>query len=331
LMEALLLQYNQLFLFDLAKLPATLNVTVMKNKADFQTALQGKTTTVQEDFVYLQYTDPAQSVLMCWDRDNMERPLAFQGFYQYLWSYMPRTPSWVELGLAYHFWNLNWNGTALSSATEDVFLDALLEQWSRTLPTDLSPLLMAESADPLTSWALVEFLNRSSDPVYSRIFNSILLSLAPAGTLENNRQTALQKFQSGKNLEVAAGDMVAWWKSRTSFTTLLSQGVERMKAKDYLGAQKLFSAALVQRAQDDQALYYMGLAAYELKDFVQAESLFSSIDPATLPPGLLDYARGMNAFAQKKWDVAKDHFSQAVTANETEYRKLVDDALALAR
>ncbi len=331
LMEALLQNYNQLFLFDLSKLPAPLGVTIYATKEDFAKAMEGKTPAEPTDFVFLQYTDPAQSVLACWATDDMAHPLAFQGFYQYLWSFLPRIPSWIETGLAYHFWNVTWDGKALQPPTEEPFLDALQTRWATDAPTDLTPLLTAASANELDSWALVTFLLQANDPVYPRVLGSILGNLAPAATLEANRQSALQRFQSGKNLSLAAKELVAWWKGQPSFSTLLAQGVAKMKEKDYTGALKLFQGALVQCPSDEQAQYYLGLASYELKDYPAAETSFAQIPGKNLPAGLLEYAKGLTAFAQKKWDDAKLYLGQAVERNEAEYKKAVLPVLELIK
>ena len=331
LMEALLQNYNQLFLFDLSKLPAPLSVTIYATKEDFAKAMEGKTPVVPTDFVFLQYTDPALSVLACWATEDMAHPLAFQGFYQYLWSFLPRTPSWIETGLAYHFWNVTWDGKALLPVTEEPFLDSLQARWATEAPTDLTPLLTAASANELDSWALVTFLLQASDPVYPRVLGSILGNLAPAATLEANRQSALQRFQSGKSLPLAAKELVAWWKGQSSFSTVLGQGVAKMKEKDYAAALKLFQGALLQRPSDEQAQYYLGLASYELKDYPTAETSFSLIAGKNLPAGLLEYAKGLTAFAQKKWDDAKLYLGQAVERNEAEYKKAVAPVLDLIK
>ncbi|MEI8093210.1 MAG: tetratricopeptide repeat protein [Spirochaetales bacterium] len=331
LMEALLQRYNQLFLFDLSKLPAPLAVTLYSSKEDFVKALEGTTASPPEDFVFLQYTDPAQSVLAGWNTADLAHPLAFQGFYQYLWSFLPRSPSWIETGLAYHFWNVSWDGTSLGPVTEEPFLDALQARWATQPVTDLSALLTAPAANELDSWALVTFLLQSTDPVYPRILGSILGNLAPAATLEANRQSALQRFQSGKSLSTGSKDLAAYWAVQTSFSTLLAQGVAKMKDKDYAGALKLFQSALVQRPADDQARYYAGLASYELKDYPQAEAAFALVSTKTLPAGLLEYAKGLTAYAQKKWDDAKTNLAKAIERNETDYKKAAQTVLDLIK
>jgi tetratricopeptide (TPR) repeat protein len=331
LMEALLARYNQLFLFDLSRLPAPLKVAIYANRDDFSAALEGKAATSSGDFLFLQYTDPAQSVLACWASDEMAQALAFQGFYQYLWSFLPRTPSWIETGLAYYFWNTKWDGKVLLPPTEEPFLDALQARWATEAPGDLAPLLTAAPANELDSWALVTFLLKTNDPLYARIFGSILGNLAPAATLEANRQSVLARFQSVKSLTSAATDLTTWWKTQVSFSTLLAQGVAKMKDKDYPAALKLFQQAQAQRPSDEQALYYAALASYELKDYTTAEAGLAAVSGKGLPPGLLEYAKGLAAFAQKKWEVAKGFLALAVERNETDYKKLVQPVLELIK
>jgi hypothetical protein len=337
LMEALASRYNSLFLYDLSK-AGTWNVTLYASKKDFDAALAGQVPNVPNDYTYLHYGDPAKSVLAAWvtDKDspvNEVRSLAFQGFFQYLWTFVPHPPAWIETGLASVFWNVDWDGKTLTPSTDYPFLDTLQTKWKDKAP-DLKALLSAPegtvdaaSGADVEAWALASFLLDSPDPVYSRLFGSALADLSPTASEESNRNAVIQRFQAVKSWDAEAADVQTYWKSKAGFAAQLAQGTQLLKDKNYAGAKTAFAAALTMRPTDNAALYYSGLTAYESRDYQAADAAFAKVDEKALPPGLLAYARGLTAFALKQNDAAKTWLTAAKTADDAQFGKLVAPVL----
>lgn len=342
LMEALVVRYNSLFLFDLTQVTTPWNVILYANKSDFDAALTGQVATPPADYVYLHYLDPSRSHLAAWvpaegSPVDEVRSLAFQGFFQFLWTFIPHPPAWIETGLASVFWNSKWDGKTLTPDADQPFLEALQEKWKDKGP-DLKALITAQegtldtaSGKDLEAWGLATFLLESPDPTYARLFGSALANLSAGATEEANRDAVAQRFLAAKDLTLASADLQAWWKAKVGFRARLDQGTAQLKEKNYLGAAAAFRAALALRPQDDAALYYSGLTAYETKDYASAEAFFSRVNAKTLPAGLLAYARGLTAFAMKQNEAAKTWLVQARTEDETAYGKLVTPVLDLIR
>jgi len=340
LMEALAARYNSLFLFDLSRAPAPWNVVLYASKDDFDAALQGQVVTPPTDYLYLHYSDPTRSQIAAWipaagSSVDEVRSLAFQGFFQFLWTFIPHPPAWLETGLASVYWNSKWDGKTLTTDPDLPFLETLQTRWKDRGP-DLTALLSAPagsldaaSGRDLEAWGLAAFLLENSDPTWARLFGSTLANLSPTATEEANRDMAFQRFKAGKDLEAASAEVQAWWKAKVSFKARVDQGVAAWKAKDLKGAGAAFQAALALRPHDDAALYYAGLTAYETKDYPAAEALFAKVEATMLPPGLVAYARGLTAFALKKNPEAKAFLTQAQTEDAGAYTKLVAPVLDL--
>jgi len=341
-MEALLVRYNSLFLFDLSKSPAPWNVVLYATKADFDAALAGQVASPPADYVYLHYADPTRSQLAAWvpaegSPVDEVRSLAFQGFFQFLWTYLPHPPAWIETGLASVFWNSHWDGKVLTANPDLPYLEALQDRWKDKAP-DLKALLTApegtldpQSGRDLEAWGLAAFLLETPDPAYARLFGSTLGNLSPTASEEENRDAVLQRFVATKDLSTAATDVQAYWKAKLGFAARLAQGNSLLKDKNYPAAAAAFQGALVLRPQDDAALYYAGLASYEAKDYSAADGWFAQVKPQALPPGLLAYARGLDAFALKKNEAAKKFLLQAMAEDAQTYDKLAAPVLDLIK
>jgi hypothetical protein len=341
LMEALAARYNSLFLFDLSKAPVW-NVTLYATKADFDAALAGQVPTIPQDYVYLQFADPSKSYLAAWvpadgSPTDEVRSLACQGFYQFLWTFLPHPPAWIETGLATSFWNTKWDGKVLTADPDLPFLETLQAKWKDKAP-DLKALLAAPegsldvaSGKDLEAWGLVAFFLEGPDPAYARFFGSALANLSPTATEEANRDAVAQRLATLKDLSAIGADVQGWWKAKVSFGSRIADGLAKLKDKDTKAAQTAFQAALELRPHDDTAKYYVGLAAYEAKDYPAAEKSLAAVDPKGLPPGLLAYARGLTAFALKKNDDAKAFLNQAKTEDEAGFAKLAAPVLELIK
>ncbi len=341
LMEGLLVRYNSVFLFDVSRTKNPWNVVVYSSKEEAEAALAGQTTRLK-DFVYLEYADPAKSQLVAWvSADGLGtdqvRSLAFQGFYQFLWTFIPHPPAWIEIGLANVFWNSQWDGTTVTPNPDLPLLEALQKKWSEKAP-DVASLLSAPSGSlgsdndrDLEAWGLAAFLLETPEPSYARLLGAALAELSPTATEEVNRTAVGKRFQASKDLTVLGADVQAFWKARLGFAQRLAEGNAQYAANDLAGARRSFQEALNLRPKDNGARYLCGLTAYESKDYTAAEAYFAQVDGKSLPPGLLAYARGLTAFALKNNPDAKTWLEQAKAEDAATYEKLVAPVLELIK
>ncbi len=245
---------------------------------------------------------------------------AFQTFLEWFWATAPQAPAWLEEGLARYFWDISGEAPAWQFGQNLVFADDLLKQW--TQPPELSFLTKTKLTDQeaLSAWGLVTFFMNTSNPSYSRAFGAYLANLAS----QSNKLTHLKPDFA----PALSKDCWNWWQAHPGRATLLQEAEKALKNGDGKTAQPLIAQAL-QLKTDGNTLYLAGLAAYESKEYAQAEADYLKAQEAwkKSPPGLLDYALGLTFYQEQKWTEAKAHFTSAGKASET-YKKLAEPLLA---
>ncbi|OHD11597.1 MAG: hypothetical protein A2Z96_02130 [Spirochaetes bacterium GWB1_48_6] len=353
-MEALLNRYNSYFLQDLAKISPPLKVLWFKNKLDFDNFLKDKISSTREDFAYLSYKDKSKSLLAAYEgMDNPFPSLAFQGFIQYLWNFIPQPPVWIRNGFGYFFWDLKWNQEtqSLENSGNLAFLDAARKLYAKGTPDLKTLLTMEDKRDgsaangdlDYQAWSLVYFLIQSDNPIYNRLLGNLMSNLSPAATLPENTQNVLNKITGVRSLETIQGDLTVFLGSVKGFNDLMNEGIglyrDFLKAKaekndlskDLLvQASGLFEAAAAINPKDFRPLYYRGLLAYGDGSYTQAESRFKESSALVVgSPGLLPYAQGLTAFYLKKFSEASLYLNQAKLENPTEFSSVVDTVLEM--
>lgn len=339
-MESLLPRYNALFLFDVSKNKDLWNVTLYASKDAFDAALADQVTPLPTDYVFLQYADAKKSTLAAWvpaegSALDEVRSLAYQGFFQYLWTYIPHPPAWLETGLATVFWHSTWDGKTTVADASWPLLDSLQALWKAKGP-DLKALLSApegtlnrNTGTDLEAWALATFLLQGPDPSYARLFGSLLTALSTSSDEVANRDAIMTRFMAAKALDQTSSDLRDWWLSKKSYQTWVTEGLTAAKASDWKTVDAAFTAAAEMKPGDETAVYYLGLSSYELKDYSKAESNFAKLDSKSFPSGLVAYARGLTAFALKKNPEAKAFLETAKQEDSATYEKLVAPVLDL--
>ena len=344
-MEAFFDLYNSFFHFDPSTLKSKLNVRIYANRQEFDNYLAKIVTGAHDSFVYLQYQDPQRSVLVGYDTGDLasfERDLIHHGFVQFLRSFISQPPLWLQEGCAVYFEasvydqtknvavfhpNLGWIATlkkdvgaylASNDASAIIPLDTLL-----TMDTDAAlkklPTFYAEA------WGLVSFLANSKDPAYNRILWDGIAALQPDATASANAAAMkTHAFTWVSDTKLMSG-FASFLDSVKTFPELVNDGMRAYSADDLAIAETDFTQAIALNASNSIPYYYLGLVKYGQKDFYGAEHYFRTALQMGADRGLVDYALGVNAFADNRMDDAKSYLTQAVAS--TGYKDKADTLL----
>jgi len=333
-MEAFFDLYNSFFHFDLSALKSKLNVRIYANRQDFDSYLAKVVPATHDSFVYLQYQDPGRSVLVGYDMDDLasfERALIHHGFVQFLRTFIAQPPLWLQEGCAVYFEasaydatqkvavfrpNLGWIATlkqevgtylASNDTSAIIPLDTLL-----TMDTDAAlqrlPTFYAEA------WGLVSFLVNSKDPVYNRVLWDGIAALQPKATASaNSAEMETRAFTWVSDTQLMSA-FASYLDSVKTFPELVNDGMRAYSAGDLATAQTDFAEAIALNESNSIPYYYLGLVKYGEKDFYGAEHYFQTALQMGADRGLVDYALGVNAFADNRMDDAKSYLTQATTS-----------------
>ncbi|HAK46885.1 MAG TPA: hypothetical protein DCO79_13330, partial [Spirochaeta sp.] len=97
--------YNNYFHFDTTDLSYKMKVKVFKDKDKFDEYLSDIIPEEKSSFVFLQYNQPDKNELVCYysDENSYARYLAHHGFMQFLKTFVPNPPLWMQKGFAIYF------------------------------------------------------------------------------------------------------------------------------------------------------------------------------------------------------------------------------------
>lgn len=335
-MEAYFTLFNSYFHFDPSALPAKLSVRIFGDKTQFDDYLAHIIPGQRDSFVYLQYSDPTRSVLVGYHSQNEESfrtDLVHHGFVQFLKSFVPQPPLWLQEGFAVYFENSRYD-----AAKGTVTFRANLG-WLPTLKKDLqnylanstsgfippSALLTIDAAQAnknidafyAESWGLVSFLVNSDNKNFNRVLWDAMDALSPKASRTQN-ETAVQKgaldWVSASDIEVGFKHYV---ESVRTFPELVQDGMKAYSSGDLKNAEADFKQAVALNSGNYLPYYYLGLVGYAKKDYYLAEQYFQTALQMGGDPGLVNYALGINAFADNRISDAKKYLSQAVSVQST--------------
>lgn len=335
--QALFERYNSLFQFDKGTIVHPFKIKWFATKEGFDAYLVTKRVEgTRNDFVFLSYRDPSKNELVAWGSDeNWFQSLAFQGFIQFIWSFIPNPPIWLRNGFAYFFWDSVWDEASKSvKASENLtFLDAARSIIRRGAP-DLNELLTLEEArvtpeSDYLAWALVHYFNNTSNAADVRLFANVLMALSPTESLANNSRSVLNRITSARSLSDLTANMMTHINSLQGFSTFMESGIERYRMGDWAGARRFFEQALALRPNDFRPHYYLGLTAYSEGNYQAAAIHYNNAMNFNPPPGLIPYALGLNSFYLRQYDEAKQLLQRAIAENPTDYQANAQQVLAL--
>lgn len=332
-MEAMLSFFNSYLRFDLEELPAKLRVTIFSSKKNFSVYLQSLTSQSRDDYVYLHYRTPERCRLLAFTGASGldESSLMRQSFVQVLKAFIAAPPLWLREGLAVYLENSRFDPTVGRVVFREnlVWLETVktlirtpdkLIAPERMLTADIDE--ARESIDVFypEAWAMVTFLAGSGEGRYERALWDSIRLLSPAAPLaENVRRIRSQAF-GWLDQKAAIEAFVSYFASRRSFRELVETGAGLFETKRFDEAEKLMLEAVSLEPDTYLPYYYLGLIAYERRDYPMAEYYYRTAAQMGCHEGLINYALGVNAFASGNSDTARQFLVKAKDERSGEYR-----------
>ncbi len=337
--------YNQFFHFDKSGLKSKLQIRLFKTKEGFDEYLSAIIPDTSSSFVFLQYKNINKSELVVYlvdDIEKMTKMMIHHGFVQFLKTFIPEPPLWMQKGFAIYFEKSLYN----SEDNTVIFRNNL--DWAITLKKYIS----ADRKDPLNqklfsiselltidnktankninifyaeSWGLVNFLLNSKYREYNRVIWDAVSAMKPdASKTENEDAIAKTAFAwTEKNRFIT--DFYFYIDSLKTFNELVQDGIKLYSEGSLDEAERLFIKAMILDENNYIPYYYMGLINYGRKDYSMAEYYYHSTIDMGGDPDLGYYALGVNAYANSN---QKDTLFYLNKVSAGEYKAKADQLIA---
>ncbi len=339
-MDARFRAYEQLFRFSPRALDRKLKVRAFGDQAAYDAYLMEKLGETRPEAVYLHYgrgdgADRSELVVLASGRTG--RIFAHQAFIQYLRAYIPNPPAWIREGFAVYFEGLGYDAAKDELTYEEnlAWLETV-KGWG-SAPPSLSSILLADAEGEsgidrmkLTggSWALVSFLLNADAEEYRRTLYEAFMTLESAKSAAENARAVAERASDWLEEETALKDCVAYLASRKTFAELIEAGRAAYAAKEADRAELLFLNAADARPTHYAPHYYLGLLAYERKDYAIAENHYRTAEQLGADPALVNYALGINAAADGRKTDAVAFLEKAKASAPARYAAKVDELVA---
>lgn len=314
--------YNRYFHFDTESLDYKMKVKVFKNKASFDDYLAEIIPEKKNSFVFLQYNQPDKNELVCYfsDDDSYGKFLAHHGFIQFLKTFIPNPPLWMQKGFAVYFEeceyipeskiveyreNLNWLYTLKKYLhnTAEGYEDSIIP-----FPTLLT--MNVENANSsidvfyAQSWGLVHFLLNSSNNAYNRILWDSIKTLSPANDRKNNEVLIIKNAFEWVGKNEFSKDFASYIDRIKTFPDLVRDGMDLYAEGDLPLSERTFINAISMRDDHPVPYYYLGLIYYAERDYMMAEYYYETAVQMGGEEGITLYALGVNAYADNRYEQA---------------------------
>jgi len=328
--------YNGLFRFDPSRLEGKLKVRAFADKDAYEEYLRSTLGETRDDACYLHYSRPERCELVVYRRTGSV--FSHQAFIQFLRAFLPQPPLWMREGFAVVFEPLLYNAADDSFSFEEnlAWLETV-KKWGAEAPSIERVMLSDDaesvSADKLTpaSWALASFILNTDGEDYRRfLYESFLLMKSGSSAAETARIVAA-RGAAWIDPERAQADYDAYIKSRRTFAELVEDGRAAYAAKDPSAAERAFLAAVELRPSHYAPQYYLGLLAYERKDYATAELRYKNALSYGADEALCSFALGVNAAAAARPSDARAFLERAKTVAPSRYAARVDELLSKLR
>jgi len=341
-MEAALALYNDIFHFDLSQLGAKFRVHVFKDLDSFNAYLTKILSQTRTDFVFVAWSDPDRSELLCFPKDDaaFTASLLHQGAIQFVKGFVDNPPVWMREGVATYLDASTWDpATAKFTFKPNLaWLDTLKSLVRGETPAKLISFpdlftISRESAQSQMdvfapeSWGLVHFLLNSPDRAYSRALWDAVSALSPKAALDDNSQRARKRAFSWVTDQKLQNDFRTYILSLKTATDLVKDGIDQYNGGDMAASESSFTQSVALDPSGATAWYYLGLISYSRKDYAKAEELYLKAFQLGTSAGIINYALGVNSFAAGKNADAVKYLNFAKQADSNAYGDRVDALL----
>ncbi len=342
MMEAAISLYNGIFHFDLSSLPARYTVKVFKDADSFNEYVQKVLSQKRTDFVFIAWSDPAKSELLCYPKDQRAfiSSLLHQGTIQFIKGFVENPPLWLREGVATYLDNSAWDPAAGTFRYRPnlLWLDSLKAELRGETPVKFIPFtdlinFTREAAQAQQeiftpeSWGLVQFLLGSPDSSHGRLIWDSISSLDPKATLESNSAKARKRVFSWITEQKLRQDFEAYILSLKTGNDFVREGIDFYGKGDLTRSEAALNSAVDVQPDASAAWYYLGLISYTRKDYVKADEMYMKAFQLGANAAIINYALGVNAFAAGKNADAAKYLKFARDANPAAYADKVDALL----
>ncbi len=341
-MEAAIPLYNDIFHFDLSKLATKFRVKVFKDIDSFNAYLDKVLSQKRSDFVFVAWSDPERSELLCFPKDDkaFTASLLHQGCIQFIKGFVDNPPIWLREGVATYVDASTWDPKAgtYTARPNLAWLDGL-----KTMVRGDSQSKLIAFPDLLTlsrekaqaqmdvfapqSWGLVQFLLNAPQRAYSRVLWDSVSSLSPAATLDDNSRAAQARAFSWFTDQQLQKDFQSYILDLKTASDLVKDGIDLYAKGDLAGAEQSLTKSLDLEPSASTPWYYLGLVAYARKDYAKAEAAYLKAFQLGANAAIINYALGVNSFAAGKNADAAKYLNFAKQADKATYGDKVDALL----
>ena len=334
-LDAYFEMYNDFFHFDPRALGTKLRVRIFSEKSNFDAYLSTVIDETRGSFVYLQYRDLEKSELLGYgslDEEAFNTSLVHYGFVQFLKSFIPDPPLWLQKGFAVYLEKSMYDAAGKRALIQSNlgwvrYLKSFVNQESVSDFIPL-PLLLKIDVDGANSqiedfyaqsWGLVSFLLETDKKNYNRVIWDTINALSPSATREENEAAIAAKAFSWVTIEQAYADFQEYINTVKTFPDLVRDGMASYSNGELTDAETLFTKAIERNPSHDIPYYYLGLISYSRQEYSLADYYYKTSIQMGADPGLAYYALGVNAFADERYTDARNYLEQAVNTDPAGY------------
>jgi tetratricopeptide (TPR) repeat protein len=329
--------YNRLFRFDGA---SRMKVRIFDETGAYDDYVRGRLGETRPGAVYLHYSRPERRELVLSypdagiDDTGGKRPLPYQAFVQYLRTFVPNPPSWIQEGFALYFSTVNISAAGELGYTEN--LSWLEKVKKMEIPPAESILLADETLFaapfppedlPALSWAMVSFFLNSGNEDYFRSLLESFMLLSPEKNAAENSLAVAERIKKWNSFENVTLDMAAYLAARKTFSGLMEEGRAAYGTGDYMTAASYFSDAMEQRPNHYAPYYYLGLIHYGNGSWYAAEQSYNRSLELGADRALVYYALGLNAAGEGLIEKAAVLLRNAAEEDPARYREKTEALL----
>ncbi len=331
-MDAYFNFYNNYFHFSMDNLSYKMKVKIFKDKPTFDNYLSEIIPDKKNSFVFLQYNKPDKNELVGYfsEDGSYDTFLAHHGFMQFLKTFIPNPPLWMQKGFAIYLEecryspeakvveykeNLNWLFTL-----EKYISNTEAESENSIIPFPTLLTMNVENANSsidifyAQSWGLVHFLINSSDNAYNRVIWDSIKTLNPDYDRTNNEVAIIKNAFEWVNKNEFAKDFITYVDMIKTFPDLVQEGMDLYSKGDLSLSERIFINALSMKDDHPVPYYYLGLIYYAQGDYMMADYYYQTAIQMGGEEAITYYALGVNSYADK-------HFEEAINNLVKSYKK----------
>ncbi len=337
-MEAFFDLYTSYLHFDPETVTQPMKVRIFDTKQAYDNFLQNVLGETRSSFVFLHYSDPKKSELVGYyleDQPALNKKLIHHGFTQYIKTYIPNPPLWIQKGFAVYFENSTYdsekktavfhpNHAWVPTLREKLRKDTSLSDPEVFIPvSNLLYLDQETAAQKIESfysqvWGMVHFLIHSEKKAYNRLMWDAISALDEEASMRANENRVVDFAFEWVNKDALVSDFVGFMQELKTFPDLIQTGIDAYAKGEYDRAEQAFTDAQSLRSDHYVPDYYLGLISYNRGEFSMAEYYYLSAVKKDGNSDLLYYALGVNAMADNRLEDSNFYLEQAVE-NEGPY------------